>query len=146
MSDAIRIIRAESDADFDQAFAIRSKVFGDELGIDEEVNFDGLEHLAHHYLALIEDKAVGTIRWRQGPMTDTVRIERVAVLAPFRNQKVGSMMLTRIMEDVPPNVPVIMTALPHLVPFYAKSGFFPEGEPFEYEGMVLQELRFQHAE
>ncbi|MFK7969807.1 MAG: GNAT family N-acetyltransferase [Bacteroidia bacterium] len=136
----ITIIKAESDADFDRVFAIRDTIFAHELGITPEEEFDGLDHLSHHYLAIIDGIAVGTSRWRQGPQVPVVRLERFAVLSDYRDQKVGSALFEAMMKDVPSTFPIEVYALVQTVPFFQKMGLQEEGEVFEVAGLKHQAM------
>jgi predicted GNAT family N-acyltransferase len=89
----LRIYKADYPLNKSTTNYIRVKVFQEEQGVSEELEFDDLDATAIHLLADLENKAVGTTRVREIDRR-TVKIERLAVLPEARNQKIG----TKLME------------------------------------------------
>ena len=121
----------EAPADLAAAFAIREKVFVEEQQVPREDEYDAYEGTARHYLATADGVPCGAARWRK---TDKgVKLERFAVLAPFRNQAVGSHLLRRVVTDVKaayPNETMYLHAQVPAMAFYARHGFEQVGELF----------------
>ena len=128
---AIEVREVLTPADRTQIFSIREKVFVEEQQVPREDEYDEFEDTARHYLALNDGQPCGTARWRR--TANGVKLERFAVLAPFRSQQVGSAVLTRVVQDARvahPDVPLYLHAQVQAVPFYARHGFQPEGDLF----------------
>lgn len=119
--------------DLQAAFAIREKVFVEEQQVPREDEYDEFDQQgAQHYLARAADgTACGAARWRT---TDNgVKLERFAVLEPYRNQQAGSALLTQVLRDVHaahPGKKVYLHAQLRAVPFYERHGFQKVGDQF----------------
>lgn len=144
-SPSIRVVRADSDALYDHVFHIRTEVFVGEVAVDDEEDYDGFDHLAHHYLAWYEGEPAGTARWRSLPGSGKVRLERFAVLQPFRGKGIGAALVEAILADVPRKGEVFIHAQVHNLPFYEKFGFVAEGEPFDEAGLPHRKMVWQPA-
>ncbi|RMG54286.1 MAG: GNAT family N-acetyltransferase [Bacteroidetes bacterium] len=132
----IRVERADSDYLYDHVFRIRAEVFVEEVEVDDEEDYDGFDHLAHHYLAWYEGEPAGTARWRSLPGSGKIRLERFAVLQAFRGKGIGGALVEQILNDVPKKGEIFIHAQVHNLPFYEKFGFEVEGEPFEEAGLM----------
>ena len=113
----------------DAAFAIRQKVFVEEQQVDEREEYDDFEQTSIHYLVFVDDKPVGTARWRITP--DGIKLERFAVLKEFRNAGAGSAILKKVLADVIPlHKKIYMNAQEKAMEFYRREDFVPEGDMF----------------
>ena len=117
----------------EQAFAIRRKVFVEEEGVDPDLEYNHEEE-AHHYLLLLNGKALATARWRE---TDKgIKLERFAVLPEFRNRGLGGIILREVINDVVPlGKAIYLHSQLRAVPFYERNGFVKEGDVFFEAGM-----------
>ncbi|MEM6347657.1 MAG: GNAT family N-acetyltransferase [Bacteroidota bacterium] len=136
----VKVYRAESDEAFDHIFNIRTTVFVKEESVDDEDEYDGFDHLANHYLALLDGQPVGTARWRIQPNSGKVRMERFAVLKPYRRRKIGSALMERIIADIGSNKEIYVHVQPEYQAFFASFGLEIEGETFEEAGMLHQKM------
>ncbi|MEM7045474.1 MAG: GNAT family N-acetyltransferase, partial [Pseudomonadota bacterium] len=82
------VIRVTNDDERQAAFAIREAVFVDEQGVDQPLEFDGLDDESDHLLAKLDGRPVGTLRLRWVDDA-SAKIERVAVLRGARGRAVG---------------------------------------------------------
>ncbi len=116
------------------AFAIRREVFVREQGIDAALEYDH-EEAARHYLLFFDGRPIATARWRE--TGSGIKLERFAVLAPFRRRGVGAGLLREVLRDV---VPLGKTIYLHsqlrAVPFYERNGFSKVGDPFAEAGIA----------
>ncbi|MEO8086388.1 MAG: GNAT family N-acetyltransferase [Bacteroidota bacterium] len=113
----------------DAAFAIRQEVFVVEQQVDKSEEYDEFEQSSIHYLVFVDDKPVGTARWRI--TKDGIKLERFAVLKEYRNAKAGRTVLLKVMEDVIPlGRKIYMNAQITAMKFYEREGFVAEGEMF----------------
>jgi predicted GNAT family N-acyltransferase len=89
----LRVKRASSRKDLEKAFGIRMRVFVREQGVPREIEMDGQDERAIHFLAFDSAKAVGTARLviRQ----KTAKIGRMAVLKSYRGKGIGTKLLRR---------------------------------------------------
>jgi predicted GNAT family N-acyltransferase len=127
----ITVHQIETPGDLEAAFAIRGKVFVEEQQVPREDEYDAYEDSAHHYLARTDGTPCGAARWRK--TEKGVKLERFAVLAPFRSQAVGSQLLSRMVADVKavyPNQTIYLHAQVPAVKFYARHGFEAVGDLF----------------
>ncbi|UPT66666.1 MAG: GNAT family N-acetyltransferase [Sphingobacteriales bacterium JAD_PAG50586_3] len=128
---------------FETACQIRRKVFVDEQKVSAEEEFDEFEENSRHYLVYSDGQPAGTARWRY---TDNgIKLERFAMLKEYRNKKVGSIILKRILSDVEGLSDYIyLHAQVPAVNFYAREGFEKTGPMFsecdiDHYKMVLRD-------
>jgi predicted GNAT family N-acyltransferase len=123
----------ETPEELDMAHKIRKEVFVIEQNCPEDIEWE-FEEESHHYIAIKDDKIIGTARWRA---TDKgYKLERFAVTKAFRNQQVGEALLKRIITDVPNDEkPVYLHAQLAAKNFYLRHGLKPKGEHF-WEGGI----------
>ena len=130
---------ADEDTVFNDVFEIRTEIFVGELGVDQEDEFDGFDHLATHYLARWDGRPVGVAR-RRRMLTGDMRIERIGVLQEFRGRGIGKALVAMALRDLPHGQQVRIHSLASIVEYYQQMGFRPFGEPFEEAGLPHQEM------
>jgi predicted GNAT family N-acyltransferase len=116
---------------------IRTKVFQQEQGVSSELEFDGLDANAIHFLAYLDNKAVATARIREID-PHTTKIERLAVLPQARKQGVGRKLMSTALEIIaqqPKNI-AIVHAQEYIVQLYEQLGFKVVGEKFSEAGIA----------
>lgn len=111
---------------------IRTKVFQQEQGVAEELEFDGLDEKAQHLLAYLNQRPVGTTRIRTID-EQTVKIERLAVLPEARGQGIGKKLMEKALEIISnDNYQVVMIhAQEYIKELYLQLGFEQVGETFQ---------------
>ena len=89
--------RFDGEAAFPDAYEVRRDVFIEEQDVPEEIEMDGRDETATHFVVYDTeaDRPVGTARIRYVD-EDTAKAERVAVLAEYRGEGLGR----RLMELV----------------------------------------------
>ncbi|UIE36338.1 GNAT family N-acetyltransferase [Leptodesmis sichuanensis] len=131
------IIRsAQIPKELPQVYKIRYLVFQIEQGVDPTLEFDGKDERAHHLIAFLGEKAVGTARIRF--LEDqTAKVERVAVLPEVRGQGIGRKLMDYIEAFLVERqvTEVYMHAQEPVREFYQKLGYVPEGRAFEEAGI-----------
>ena len=118
-------------ADFPAIQHIRYQVFQLEQGVSAELEFDGQEQAATHWLADWNGESVGTARVRS--LTPTaVKIERVAVLREFRGLGIGEKLMIAVLDWLTEagTAEARIHAQTAVQVFYERLGFEPEGEVF----------------
>jgi predicted GNAT family N-acyltransferase len=117
-----------------KAFEIRTKVFVEEQHVAPELEYDEFEKTAHHYLVSLDGRAVGTARWRETPKG--IKLERFAILLPFRNKNAGAKLLAAVLEDtIPSGKTIYLHSQIRAVPFYERHGFSKSGNSFFEAGI-----------
>ena len=115
---------------------IRTKVFQEEQGVAAELEFDGLDAIATHFLAYLDNQPVGTTRIRN---TDkkTVKIERLAVLPAVRKQGIGRKLMETALEviTIQNKQIAIVHAQEYIVKLYQQLGFEQVGDSFTEAGI-----------
>jgi len=112
---------------------VRRQVFVVEQKIPESEEWDDADKNSSHVLAFSEKRdAVGT-----GRIEPTGKIARLAVLAEYRGQGVGTAILTRLIEEARQNgfSQVFLHAQTHALNFYKKFGFVSDEEIFSEGGI-----------
>ncbi|MDY7013809.1 MAG: GNAT family N-acetyltransferase [Cyanobacteriota bacterium] len=124
------------DSEFSQIQAIRREVFQEEQGVDPQLEFDGLDAIATHFLAYWHGQVVGTARIRDLD-DNTAKIERLAVLKSARNQGIGSQLMQKALDFAAERnrTKVIINAQEYVKKLYQKLGFEQVGEVFEEAGI-----------
>ncbi len=113
---------------------IRRQVFIEEQEIPREIEWDGMDEEATHFLALNEAGAyVGTARF-----LPSGQIGRMAVLPTHRNHGVGRMLLDAAIDHARASsyYGVFLHAQDYVSGFYDKAGFTAVGSPFVEAGIT----------
>jgi predicted GNAT family N-acyltransferase len=120
--------------DFEACLEIRHEVFVEGQQVPAELEFDGLDRDAEHFLAFADDPegaaALGTARMRV--VNGMAKAERIAVLDRARGLGLGRALVEAIESRArEQGLPAIrLNAQVAVIPFYEKSGFIAEGEVF----------------
>ena len=115
---------------------IRTKVFQEEQNISHSLEFDGLDETAIHLLAYIDSNPIGTARIRK--LTDQkAKIERLAVIKEFRNQKVGRKLMEAALRILAINnyKIAVVHAQEYIKNLYLQLGFEQVGNTFIEAGI-----------
>jgi predicted GNAT family N-acyltransferase len=118
--------------------SIRFEVFCVEQGVPEALEWDGLDAQCLH--AIAEDgqgTAIGC-----GRLLPDGHIGRLAVRAQWRALGVGSALLEKLVAIATKrgDAKAMLNAQTHAMPFYARFGFKPVGEPFDEAGLPHQAM------
>ena len=129
----ISVIKVAHDEELAKVFAIRKIVFVHEQNCPPELEHANEEE-AVHFLAFVDDEPCGASRWRK---TDQgYKLERFAVLKPFRGKGVGSALITAVLNDLPADANyVYLNSQLDAINVYKKFGFVTEGNQFEEAGI-----------
>jgi predicted GNAT family N-acyltransferase len=108
--------------------AVRIAVFVIEQNIPEELEWDAHDAVSIH--ALAEDAAGAPIAC--GRLLPDGHIGRLGVLSEWRGRGVGAALLERLiaLARTRGDARVLLNAQVQAMPFYARYGFEPAGEPF----------------
>jgi predicted GNAT family N-acyltransferase len=119
-----------------RAFAVRREVFIREQQIDEHEEYDGLDDACAQFVAKAGRRVVGTARLRF-PEPAHAKIERMAVLKPWRRQGIGKGILACIEADMVQRglAEAVLHAQVSAVPFYRACGYEETGARFFEAGI-----------
>ncbi|MEA5467816.1 GNAT family N-acetyltransferase [Spirulina sp. 06S082] len=116
--------------------SIRKQVFQEEQNVPFELEFDGQDETAEHFLAYWQGKAIGTVRLRFLE-PQTAKIERLAVLKEARGKNIGKQLMQAVLERAVQKQAkqAIINAQLYIKGLYLKLGFEPVGEQFTEAGI-----------
>jgi predicted GNAT family N-acyltransferase len=122
-----------------RAYSVRRQVFIVEQQIAENEEWDGLDDTALHFIALDGELVVGTARVRF-PSAGYAKIERMAVLKPFRLQGFGRSILVCIEGELKKRRigQAVLHAQVTAIPFYRFCGY-------EESGPIFLEADIEHV-
>lgn len=122
--------------------ALREVVFVQEQAVPPELERDGLDDTATHFVARGPDGAViGAARMRV--VAGAAKAERVAVRADRRGQGVGAALM-RALEGEAARCgvsEVVLNAQESAIPFYEGLGYVAEGPTFDDAGIPHRHMR-----
>jgi predicted GNAT family N-acyltransferase len=120
-----------SGSELEGAFAVRRQVFVEEQGISEDVELDEHDREALHMMVKDGDRVIGTARVLF-LATGLAKIERMAVLQPFRRRGIGREIISFLSEELKNRQveQVVLHAQYAVVAFYKSCGFEEVGSPF----------------
>ena len=107
---------------------IREKVFMQEQGVPAELEWDGLDNVCHHALALTTNgEAIGC-----GRISPDGHIGRVAVLPEWRGKRIGSAILELLVDYARSQnyAQIELNAQVQAIPLYKNFGFEAKGKVF----------------
>jgi len=135
------IAQATSAEDLAAVHAIRFEVFCDEQQVPRSIE---LEHEAEstHYLARTEGVPCATARWRttgaDAAEDYKIKIERCAVLRPYRGLGLGHRLVQHLIDHLPAEHrqrPIYLHAQVHAEAFYQRLHFVTQGERYLEAGI-----------
>lgn len=131
--ETLQVQKVTTNEELQKVFAVRKVVFVDEQNCPPELEWEN-EDVSTHFLAVADNQPCGACRWRK---TDAgYKLERFAVLKPFRGKGVGHALVTTVLADLPSDATYIyLNAQLDAMGLYAKFGFEAEGEQFEEAGI-----------
>jgi predicted GNAT family N-acyltransferase len=133
MEDQIKVERVSNDADLQQVFGIRRKVFVDEQNCPPELEWE-FEDESVHFMGTVNGIPAAASRWRKTPKG--YKLERFAVLKEFRGIGMGQALVATVLNDLPQDAEyVYLHAQLDAMPLYAKFGFKKSGIQFEEAGI-----------
>jgi len=125
-----------SDRELKEALEVRKRVFIEEQGIPEDLELDGHDTEALHMVVEDGDRVIGTARVLF-PATGQAKIERMAILKPFRHRGIGRRIISFLIEELSHRQveQVVLHAQCSVVAFYKSCGFEETGSPFWEAGI-----------
>ena len=133
-----------SDRELKGAFEVRREVFVEEQGISEDLVFDGHDGEALHMVVKDGQRVIGTARFRF-LANNQAKLERMAVLEPFRHKGIGRGIVSFLDEELRKRQleQVVLHAQYTVVAFYKSCGFEESGLPFWEVGLKHVKMQKQ---
>lgn len=109
---------------FVDALRIRVAVFIQEQGFPPGWEPDEIDKVAKHYVARLENVTVATAR-AHSTEGGSLKIERMAVLKPYRNMHIGTHLTQHVVADIQQanGHKIWLNAQTHAASFYERVGF-----------------------
>jgi predicted GNAT family N-acyltransferase len=120
---------------------IREKVFIEEQKVTSQLEWDGLDEEAIHFLAYQDEKAIGCARALV--IENHMQLGRMAVLKEYRNQGIGCALIEKAMITAKLNQlsKILISAQCHAIDFYKKFGFEVTSEVYLDAGISHQDMK-----
>jgi len=133
-----------NDRELDAVLEVRRRVFVEEQGVSEDVEYDGLDDEALHVIVKDGDRVIGTARVRF-PAANLAKVERMAILRPFRRQGIGSSIMSFLDGELKRRriERAVLHAQSAVIGFYESCGFEKTGSPFWEAGIKHMEMQRQ---
>ena len=125
-----------SDRELKAAFEVRRQVFVEEQGISENIELDDYDREALHIVVKDGEKVIGTARVLF-LAANQAKLERMAILKPFRRKGIGSRIIAFLNEELRNRQinQVLLHAQYPVVAFYKSCGFKESGSSFWEAGI-----------
>ena len=145
---------ALADADWNAVRAIREAVFVREQACPPEEEWDVYDvpdargQTVHHLLGTVGGEPVACARWRLvGDARDVAKLERFAVLVPFRGRGRGRALVEAALASARAAgfARFALNAQSHLVGFYASFGFVAVGDLFDEAGIEHMKMTLEDS-
>ncbi len=137
----LKIKAVDTSNEYQDVLKIRKKVFIDEQKISEKIEIDSNEKSSNYVIALINNTAVGTARWRDDG--SNVKLERFAVTKEYRYRGIGRKLNEFILKQVPTNRTIFLNSQESAIGFYENLGFIVSGSPFKEAGIVHRKMIYR---
>jgi predicted GNAT family N-acyltransferase len=119
---------------------IREKVFIEEQKVTPQLEWDGKDEEAIHFLAYQDEKVIGCAR--AFVIENHMQLGRMAVLKEYRNKGIGSALIEKAVTTAKLNQlsKVSISAQCHAIDFYKKFGFEVTSEIYLDAGISHQDM------
>lgn len=128
--------QVSTEQEYQDALAIRRKVFIEEQGVPPHLELDEFEQEAVHFVVYEEDKAIGAGRFRKYE-DHVAKVERICILPEFRGRQLGNLLMDEI-EQVARRqdyTSVRLNSQSNAIPFYEKRGYIITSPEFMDAGI-----------
>ena len=136
----LKIRKVKNKNELDETFEIRKIVFVEEQNVPIDLEMDGLDNEAEHFIAYINKKPIGCARIRI--KNNFAKLERIAIIKEYRNNRFGKQ-LTKFLIDYCKQKKfdeIRLHSQTYVSDFYKKLGFKAIGENFFEAGIEHVEM------
>ncbi|HHY21874.1 MAG TPA: GNAT family N-acetyltransferase [Bacilli bacterium] len=129
------IVLVETKQQLKDAYAVRMKVFVEEQGVPQEIEIDGFEDQATHFVVYDKEVPIGAGRFRR--LDEIGKVERICILDDFRKTGAGKRLMEKIEEVMKQQglKKAKLNAQTHAESFYKRIGYTTVSELF-YEANI----------
>lgn len=122
---------------------IRRVVFIEGQKVPKNLEIDGLDNTAYHWIAFKDGESVGTARVIKTDDGTTAKIQRVAVLEACRGLGVGRQIMEVIEQDDRLSFAkhYKLGAQTHAIPFYETLGYMAYGPEYDDAGIPHLDMK-----
>lgn len=142
---APKITVVQTPSELKVVHALRREVFVEEQNVPESLEYDGLDDVCVHFLATVNDEAVGTGRYR--PLADgAIKFERICTKARVRGTGAGKALMATMVAHARKHAPtakLVMNSQTSAMGFYEKLGWCREGDEFFEAGISHYRLTYR---
>jgi len=133
-----------TDEEMRDALEVRRQVFVQEQGVSEDLEYDGQDEEALHMVVKNEGRVIGTARVRF-LANNQAKIERLAILKPFRRRGIGSNIFSFLKQELKSRQTeqIIIHAQCAIIAFHKSCGFKEVGSPFWEAGIKHRKMQMQ---
>ncbi|QLD87167.1 GNAT family N-acetyltransferase [Natronomonas halophila] len=134
--------RVDSEAEMADALTVRREVFIEEQGVPEDLEIDGKDEEAIHFVAYSGGDAVGAARLREHDEA-AAKVERVAVVEDERETGLGRAIMDTVEDAARAEgyESVLLHAQAPVIGFYETLGYEITSDEFEEAGIPHREMR-----
>jgi len=132
---------ADDAADREDAFAVRREVFIEEQGVPEDIEMDGKDDEAIHFVASAGGDPIGAARLREVE-SGVGKVERVAVVADRREEGIGRAIMEALEKEATDRGidRLVMHAQTHVEEFYQRLDYETTSDVFQEAGIDHVEM------
>ena len=133
-----------TDEEMRDALEVRRQVFVQEQGVSEDLEYDGQDEEALHMVVKNEGRVIGTARVRF-LANNQAKIERLAILKPFRRRGIGSNIFSFLKQELKSRQTeqIIIHAQCAIIAFHKSCGFKETGPAFWEAGIKHRKMQLQ---
>jgi len=127
-----KVKKVENKEELQKVFDIRKKVFIKEQNVPENIEMDSYDKTSKHFIAYLDDIAIGCARIRKN---DYIKLERIAIIKKYRNKGYGKK-LTEWLIKYCNHKKIVIHSQIYAADFYEKFGFKRVGDIFDEAGIT----------
>jgi predicted GNAT family N-acyltransferase len=134
------IKKVNNKQDFDNTLKIRKVVFIEEQKVPLDIELDGLDNEAEHFIAYLDDKEIGCARIRI--KNRIAKLERIAIIKKHRNKGFGTKLTFFLINYCKKKdfQEIILHSQTYVSDFYKKFDFKKRGSTFYEAGIEHIEM------
>jgi len=136
----LEIKKVNNKDDLEKVIDIRKKVFIKEQKVPLDIEIDGLDQEAEHFIAYLDDEPIGCARIRAS--NRIAKLERIAIIKKYRGKGFGKK-LTKFLINYCRKKnfnEIFLHSQSNTTDFYEKIGFKCRGEAFFEAGIEHMEM------
>ena len=126
----LEIKKVNNKDDLEKVIEIRKNVFIKEQNVPLDIEIDGLDSEAEHFIVYLDDEPIGCARIRTNK--NSAKLERISIIKQHRGKGFGKK-LTKFLIDYCRKKnfnEIFLHSQTNVTKFYEKIGFKVRGEPF----------------